>query len=496
MPKGVYERKPKVVSVQKAGMNMLYGDMPRFRMGEIGSTGLRVQSGIPETELIRELSFPESMRTFKKMSYDSTISSALTLIDLFLAKTPWNVRAPQGASEERAKFIEECMHDMQHSFADFVSEAGSMVTYGFAIHEKVFRYRTRSAGSKFDDGLIGWSKLPLRSQDTITKFIYTDDGRDLMGVKQNLSMLGAMGAVVRPKGNSEVIIPRSKMLLFRVGKNKENPVGQSPLRNVYYSWKYRTAIEEQEAIGIQRDLSGYPVIKIPPQLMAEDADDNQKAIYQMYQNIIRNMHMNEQAGLILPQAFDPDTKQPLFDFELMGVEGGKSYDTSEIIRRYDNKILTALFADLLIMGQSSTGSFALGSIKNNLLNLAIEARLQEIANVINRDLIPQTFALNGWTDSVYPEVYFDDFTEEDLDIFSRAVQRMASVGMIERDRDMLNKVRVSMGVDPYPDDEPVHKDDLTGQKEESKAGEGFKTAGEGTSKQPSGEDESAANNSN
>ena len=44
---------------------------------------------------------------------------------------------------------------------------------GFAIHEKVFRRRLKANGSKFNDSLIGWRKLPVRVnlQSTIGYFL-------------------------------------------------------------------------------------------------------------------------------------------------------------------------------------------------------------------------------------------------------------------------------------------------------------------------------------
>lgn len=466
--------------------------LPRFQMSEMGQTGLRVFNGIPYEELKRDLQYPQSMQTFKKMSYDSTIAAALTLYDLFLMKANWKIKLPKEPTEEqklRAKFIEQCMHDMDHTWLDFTVEAGTMMTYGFSVHEKVYRKRNRSAGSKYNDGLIGWKKLPIRSQDTIDEWIYSDDGRQILAVKQDLSNSGSNVNLLR--NGKDIIIPRNKFLHFVVGKNRENPLGQSPLRNVYYAWKYRSMIEEQEAIGVQRDLSGYPVIYIPPQYMSDDASPEQKAIYDMYKDIIRNLHNNEQAGMVMPMAYDPDTKQPLFKFDLMGVEGGKSYDTTEIIRRYDNKILTALFADLLVMGQSSTGSFALGDLKNNLMQLAIEARFQEISNVINRDLIPQTFALNGWTDSEYPEVYVDHLQDDDIDSVSKFYQRVASVGMLTRTLDVVNKIREAIDLEPLP--EGTNLDDVLPEKT-SKASEGMaRGASNGTSDDVQERDNSLSN---
>ena len=53
--------------------------------------------------------------------------------------------------------------------------------------KKVFRRRLRANGSKFNDGMVGLRKLPVRSQSTISNWLFSDDGRDLIGVEQSLT---------------------------------------------------------------------------------------------------------------------------------------------------------------------------------------------------------------------------------------------------------------------------------------------------------------------
>jgi len=127
------------------------------------------------------------------------------------------------------------------------------------------------------------------------------------------------------------------------------------------------------------------------------------------------------------------------------------------------------------------------------MSMAIEARLQEIADVLNNDLIPQTFRLNGWTDTEYPTFTYGNLNEIDLEEFSKAVQRIFSVNAIEADRPVMNKIRTAaFKVDPLPDDEPVHKDELPNN--ESGASEGMSTMGEGTGTSAMGSSDNSADN--
>lgn len=486
-------RKNANTEVQKAAQEKI----PKFKTSEVGYTGLNIVSGVSQEELKRELNFPMSMTTYKQMSYHAVIAAALALYEVMVTKVDWRVKPPEDATEEelkRAKFIEECMHDMDHSWLDFIQEVVSVKTYGFAVHEKVYRRRLKSKGSKYNDGLVGWKKLATRSQDTIDKFDFDDEGRELLAVRQNLSRMYDYFNRFASRSEKEVVLHRSEFLLFRTGKNRENPFGKSALRDCYYSWKFLTQIEEIEAVGVARDLQGMPILHIPATLMTEDATASQKAQYENCKKIISNIQNNQQNGLLLPSEVDPDTKMPLFKLELLGTEGKKNFNTESIKTYHKNNILTALFADILIMGQSSTGSYALGTLKNNLMGISVESLLREIKNVINEDLIYQTFQVNGWDTSRLPTIEYDDFQEENLEEFSKFIQRVASVGLIEMDRSVLNKIRSSIGVDLYPEDLPPQKELLTGNT--SKAGNELGNPLEGSRRTDNGQNDNDNNLNN
>ena len=229
--------------------------------------------------------------------------------------------------------------------------------------------------------------------------------------------------------------------------------------------------------------------------MSPDASPEEKAIYDYYMAVVRNIHHNQQSGLVMPSETDPDSKQPLFKFELLKSQGIKAYDTSAIIARYDTQILISMFADLLQLGNNSMGSFALASSKSNLIAMAIEYRLKEIRDVLNFDLIPQTFRLNGWDDKDYPTFEFGDLDEVDIGEFASAIQRLSATNSIEKDRAFYNLTRTKVGLQAYPEDDPVH-DEFLAAEATSRSGDSFDTPSgglEGTRKSLSGDDKSVSN---
>lgn len=470
-------------------------DMPNdFRLGAMGNLGLNVFNGVTVEEAITDLNYPNSLKTFREMSYHSAVNSPLTLYTTLASKANWKFKPPENATEdekEQCRIVQTMMKDMEHPWREFIKDVLTMNVYGFSVHEKIYRRRNKQNGSAYDDGYIGWKKLSIRAQESIEKFKFDQEGNDVIAVEQNLGRLRDPYGRLSNRDKLKVEIPRSKFLHFKAGISRGDPYGKSPLRHAYLAWKYLIALEDLEATGVSKDLVGLPVLFIPPQYLSADASPEQVAVRNYYENAMRNLQMNQQSAMILPNAFDAETRQPLFDFKLMSVDGKKSYDINKIKEYYKVLIFTSLFADVLIMGQSSTGSFALGSIKNSLSGAFIKSMLDDIKEVLNQDLIKQTYILNSWDYSRAGTLDYDDLEEADLESISKFFQRVGSVGLIEKDRAVLNSIRVAAGVDALPEDLPPQENLL--MPETSRAGDGMATAGEGTSTSVSGQDTTSNN---
>ncbi len=493
-------RKAKINSteeVQKLTNSSL--DTPdRFRLGELGYLGVKIFDGVSAEELKAELTYPEAVNTFKEMQYHSAISSALNLYEVLLSQAKYKVVPPEKATDkelEEAKFIKECLlEDMEGTFKDFVSDCLSAQVFGFAISEKVYRRRLKANGSKFNDGKIGIKKLSLRSQDTIEKFIFDDSGNEIIGVKQNLALVQNTYGRFSARKDLTVVLPKSKFLHVRVGRHRGDPYGKSPLIGVYFAYKYLTTVEDLEGQALAKDLVGVPMLKIPASYLATDASADKKAIADYFKNMLRNLQQGIQTGILLPSDSDENSKSPMFQFELVSADGKKLVDTEEIKKYYTNHILMSLMADVLLLGSSSTGSYALGSLKNNMVGAMCQYLLNNILQEVNQDLIKQIYELNGMDTSRMCHIDSDSVEEIPIEELSKAFQRAASVGMIELDRPMLNRVREMVGVDILPEDEEPQTDILTGNS--SRAGDGMVTAGEGTATDPTESDTSSLNTEN
>lgn len=163
------------------------------------------------------------------------------------------------------------------------------------------------------------------------------------------------------------------------------------------------------------------------------------------------MQSGSQAGVILPQAFDPDTRQPLFDLTLLSTDGKRSFDIDKIKTYYQNSIYTALGADSLILGQGTTGSFALASFKSSVMFSTANKMAKIIKETIENDLIRQTYELNGWNVSRMGSLDYDGLIETDTETFSKAAQRLKAVSLLPATVDVVNTVLRSMSMDELPE---------------------------------------------
>lgn len=468
------EKAPSEEALNKPLSTGTESTIPRIKFSENGQPGMNILGGNLFDECQRELQWPFCINTFNKMRKDATVSSAIQLVETMISKVKWKVTVPHDASDDlkrKKKFLEEVIQDMDTSLFSVVKEISSFNTFGFSVMEKIFRKRLKSNGSYFDDGLIGLKAMVPRGQETIAKWETDDYNRYITGLRQwVIKKDGQLGEMTLTEGT---LIPRDKFLLFRTGVRKNSPTGTSPLVACWESWKFKKALEESEAIGISKDLRGLPIVYMPVQYMVEGASEADKATFEYMKKVVRNIHREEQEGVILPSLYE-DGKR-MFEFELAGVTGSKSYDVGAIIDRYSNEILMSFFADVLKLGQGSTGSYSLADSKTSIIATRIEAALMEIQDQFNNDLIPQLAALNGWNPVEMPTLCYGDIDERDIGTFASAVQRMKATNMIVPSPKNINYIAEIMGMPDRVDENMPQEDlnELLGVVMDSSSGDSF-----------------------
>lgn len=413
----------------------------RENFKSIGSSGLNRYGGYVNEEFLPELRYPRAARVYQEMAdNDAVIGAVLYFSEMLIRGAQWRVDAASTSKEDLAnkKFLEECMHDMEMSWNEFIAEALSMLVYGFSFHEIVYKVRkgphasSDKYRSKHSDGKIGWRKLATRAQSTLVEWEFNEEGEATAFIQ------------MAPPLFKRVRIPLKKGLLFRTRVHKNNPEGKSLLRNAYRPWYFKKKIEEIEAIGIERDLAGLPLLIAPEDMDIFDKDDEEMVMArQNAESIVKNIRNDSQAGLLLNNGWD---------FSLVSTGGSRTFDTNAIINRYDFRIASVLLADIILMGTVGTGSFALGDIKGNMLSNSLEAQLLNIADIINKQAVEDLFHLNNiHPKNGYPTIVPAHVKKPNVKEVAM-VLRTASLD-INKDYKFHNFIRDICGLDPLNEDE-------------------------------------------
>lgn len=408
--------------------------------GTIGSRGLRQYGGYVRDEFLPQLTGRQATRTYREMQDNSpTVGSILFAIIQSMREVTWRVEAASDAPKamEAAEFVESLMEDLDQPWPDFINESLSMLPFGFAPHEIIYKRRNgkqkfdpnppkggKKYSSKFEDGKVGWAKLALRAQETVVKWFFDEDG-DVTGLTQ------------QPWFGGQLDVPIEKILLFRPSTHKGNPEGRSILRTAYRPWWFIKRLEEQEGICLER-LSGVPEYRVPAALLdaANSGDPKAAAALEQFKRIVRNVRVDEQMGLVTPSdTFDntDGTKSsvPMYEFRFAVPQqsrAGANFDVP--INRHKLDIMTSVLADFLALGhgQSSRGSQTLGEAKIDLFMQAMEGWLESNAGVINEHGLPRLWKLNGLDEDVMPRITPDMPRRIDLDGLSNFILRLSQSG--------------------------------------------------------------------
>ena len=350
---------------------------------QLGTTGLKRYGPYVYEEFLPELRWPRAGKIYQEMAdNDPVIGAILYLAEMLIRGTSWSVEPASTNKEdtEAAKFLKECMDDMEMSWPDIISEILSMLTYGFSFHEILYKVRRgpteRSARyrSKYSDGKIGWRNLPVRSQNSLNGWIFNKDNEAV-----------AFEQLAEPDFK-KVIIPFSKGLLFRTRVTRDNPEGKSLLRNAYRPWFFKKHFEEIEGIGIERDLAGFPVLQSPEGLDLWNEDDpNMVALRSRAEELVANVRRDSEEGVLLPYGWD---------LKLLTSGSSRQIDIGTTIERYDNRIAITMLSDVILLGNKS-GSFALADTKQSMLAASLQSQLLNIADVFNTDAVPRLFQANN-----------------------------------------------------------------------------------------------------
>jgi len=405
----------------------------------VGSTGLRRSQGeaIVDSEFLPQLRGTAGLDVLHAIAYNnSTVSASLHAIRAYMLRAPLIVEAKEDKPRynKAANYVRECLTDK--IVRDLVDDAIQMLIYGFHIAEIVTNKRDK----------FYLHKLAPRAARTILAWVwdeYTDE---------------PVAVVQQPWVGHRVVIPLVKCLHFRTTRGEaDNPQGLSALRGAYRDEFFARRLQELEGIGIERDLAGLPVLKVPGEMLDPNATPQQLAALKTFEELLANIKRDKSEGVVLPSDRD-ELGNAYFDIQLMSVAGNRQVDVGRAIDRLQKRIANVFLTEFLFLGVSGggTGSYALSSDKTTMFKSSLRALLNHISDHLCDRLIPYLFMLNGMDTDLAPKLRFGDFDNPTLEAMSGYVSSLRSAGYLVPDTVTDQHLREIAGL-PHPDGEPLEK---------------------------------------
>lgn len=419
----------------------------------LGVEGAKISSGFVHDEFLQKLVGERGRRVYREMrDNDAVVSAIIFAVEMLLRSVSWSIASDFEDTEavDEIDFLDGVLFkDMSHTWDDFIGNVLTMLTFGWQYTEVVYKRRMGpdhlepSMRSEFDDGRIGIRKLGDRSQETLNRWEIADDG-GIRGMWQD-----------PPNGGmATMFIPIERALLFRPHLHKGSPEGRSVLRGAYRSWFFLKNIQEIEAIAIERELNGLPVVYIPNATL-NGTSTEAKIATAAYKKMVRDIKFNEQGGVVLPSDpwYDNEGKPSSMrqvELELLNAGGSRAIDTDTVVKRYQGDIARTILADFIMLGQGDRGSFALSRSKIDLFAKALEGWLSSIAAVVNRHLVPKLWALNGWDVTRVPYLVPGKVAPEDIKELGDFIEALAHSGFSINDPETENRLRSAGGLPDAP----------------------------------------------
>lgn len=449
-----------------------------------------------------ELQFPQNMRTFHEMyTRDESVGGVLNATYTFVenAFKDWRIIPNKNNPEsvKIANYLTYCFSTMRGTMREFARNAATFNQFGFSVIEKDYR---RLDLSKYNEELPkgldptdAWQVdklrfIPQRSLDPSEPFIIINGGRDIAAARQNPAWFlnSAHSFQYTTPAVPAVNIGRNKFMLMGVNVTGSNPMGVSPLEQIWTYWKEKKFYEDYLSVGVSKDMAGMPLLRLPVEILnkanADPTSPEGMMVAAMCSDVAA-MHAGEQNFMFLPSDVQPQGNKTDYDLEFLGISGqGKQFDLQEIINKRREAIYSS-FGALNLISNESKGGYNQLEGQNNIHYAFITNTIDTITDCINNDLIPQLLALNNipYTIKDLPKFKAGDIASVSLDEVGKFIQRVASVGMLPAVPAIFNEV-LAKGDFDYRIDENMSQEELqaisTG--DTSRAGDGMKTAGGGT----------------
>jgi hypothetical protein len=381
------------------------------------STSAWGQLAVEMMENAPQLQWPMSNWTYHAMRNDSHIDSLLSGIIMPALRMRWSLNANGADDNIVEKISKDYNIPIQGTPGDEYDENWDGFDFGAHLYHVLLALAYGHMyfdewGTIQEDGLWHIEEMDPIMPQTIME-INIDARGKLESIRQTTSGLGSV--MDPPPLTADRIVP------YVWGKEGSNWVGRSMFRPLYRDWLIKDRVLRVGAINIERAGAGVPIVEAPPgatpaQIAALDA-------------MAQAFKVGEDAGGAVPNGAK---------LRLMGVEGTQP-DAIKYVNYLDESMARSFLAMLVQLGQTKTGSRALGMTFSELMNVALQAVADWFVNYFNRIVIRRDVRWNYGPDIKQPRLVYESFDDPNLAVAD--LVSLIDTGAVRIDAELLTWVR-------------------------------------------------------
>lgn len=423
-----------------------------------GSDGTAIYAGyIYLNERRPELTLINKWRTFDNMILDvALVASVVNVWTTLGGSGKWTAEPnPRGGkdAERGAEIVTEGLLNAQLNtpWTTVVRRQLMKKLRGFALHEALVRRR--------DDGMVIYKDIQHRPQWTIDRWDKPDEQTDWIGVSQ-LTRTG-----------KRFYIPRERLFYSVENTLTDSPDGVGVLRLIAETVRRLQIYQELEGVGLQTDLRGIPIVRVPLADLREQAraagcgDDETKikayidAQVSDLRTFIVAHNKNPEQGLLFgsdtyttkDEAQSPSSIYK-WSAELLSSASSSLPDARAAIARELAEVARIMCAEwLLLGGEDAGGAYSMHEDKTAMFCLMLNAGRKDLATDAQRDLAARLIALNGLDpETCTPTLVPEPVATQSVEVAARTLLALQQAGLHPRDKAM-NVLRGRMDLPDAPD---------------------------------------------
>lgn len=328
---------------------------------------------------------------------DDQVKVAYLIFSHILCSKKYSLSSPDDNSEVLG-FIDNMFKDMEVEIIDIVKCLLTAVLYGNSANELMFNVNE-------EQKLTVTNVIPINQSTLENKpFNFNDDG-DVISIHQT------------PPTGKAIDIPIEKILLYSYDKLFDNPYGRGVLRQLKPIVKEKQDLNNWSMTDAKRHSSPIMVGK-------SDNPSSRDGMLDAFDDI------NAGATGITCGT----------DESIDSVGGNGSADDYRVrIQMKDNQILRLFFIPDLLMASNTTGSYAQSQTQLNFLYTIYNGILEDIANVIQRQIINPIIQFNFGDTVKAPVFSFDRFDETDYKMIFEIINGLIGTGTLSSDNQAVHE---------------------------------------------------------